>query len=96
MKKEDASRAACLDSEYAFQLAFSDRAQDHNEMKSKFCNNCPIVWICQEEAFSFDSYGVWGGTTRTYRDEYRDILTTRSQRAARSRNNLGVRARQRA
>lgn len=37
------------------------------EQYAKFCSKCPIQEFCLQFSLCFDSYGVWGGLTRSQR-----------------------------
>jgi hypothetical protein len=34
----------------------------------KFCSSCPIQEFCLEFSLAFNSYGIWGGLTRSQRN----------------------------
>ena len=65
----DNTRAACKDSQEAYRLAFSPTLRDMNTMIRRYCNECPLKPACLREAVRTDAYGVWGGTTRDFRNE---------------------------
>jgi WhiB family redox-sensing transcriptional regulator len=52
------------------QRAFFD---DHDGEALRICASCSVRSECLEEALAHDSYGVWGGTTRTERLEIQRV-----------------------
>jgi len=65
----DNQEANCKDSDYAFKLAFSQTVNDTTRMMVDFCADCPVKWDCLLFAIDTDAYGIWGGTTRDFRDQ---------------------------
>jgi hypothetical protein len=63
----DNARAACRDNKEAYALAFSPALRDMNKMIRNYCDKCPIRGVCFIEGVKLDAYGVWGGTTREFR-----------------------------
>lgn len=64
----DNTLAICKDDPHALRLAFSPTVEDTTRMMVDYCGNCPIKWDCLLFAIDTDAYGIWGGTTRDFRD----------------------------
>jgi hypothetical protein len=44
----------------------------HQKEASRLCEECPVTGACAQEAFTVAKehqvYGMWGGTTKSYRE----------------------------
>lgn len=66
--------AVCAGSSEAYTLAFSPDIRDSTKMIDFYCKQCPVRLTCLYEAILNDAYGVWGGNTRTQRQELSAIM----------------------
>lgn len=46
---------------------FFPTKRSNPELYRKFCSSCPVQELCLEFSLVFNSYGVWGGLTRSQR-----------------------------
>jgi WhiB family redox-sensing transcriptional regulator len=74
--------AACRDSEVNFFPAVGDYRMA--QRAKAICATCPIIDECREYAIDnhYETYGVWGGTTRL---ERKQIYTARNRGRRRKR-----------
>lgn len=54
---------------------FPEKAADERKKGKALCRGCPVTNECLEYALAFDSYGVWGGTTRRERTKLRRLAS---------------------
>lgn len=47
------------------------RRTRREEAAKEVCAGCPVKTLCLEHALTFESFGVWGGTTEAERAEIR-------------------------
>lgn len=81
------SKCAKLDSKHFDKMFFPPSGRVSNNAKA-FCNGCPVLSKCLENALDTNAEGIRAGTTYNERLLMRGVHTGTTGRVARTRTNI--------